>query len=49
MRDRRRHQRFLLGDGVEGTFRSLEDVNIEKVDDDELLISTVAPAKPGKL
>ncbi len=48
MSDRRRYQRIVLVDGAEGTFRSLEDVNIEKVDDDELLISTVAPAKPGE-
>ena len=47
MSDRRHYQRFVIGDGAEGTFRSLEDVNIEKTDDDELLISTVAPAAPG--
>ncbi len=48
MSDRRHYRRFVVGDGAEGTFRSLEDVNIEKVDDDELLISTVAPATPGE-
>lgn len=48
MSDRRRYQRFLLGDGCEGTFRSLEDVSVEKITDDELLLSTVAPAKPGE-
>lgn len=48
MGDRRRYQRFVLGDGCEGTFRSLEDVSVEKVTDDELLLSTVAPARPGE-
>ena len=48
MSDRRHYRRFVVGDGAEGTFRSLEDVNIEKTDDDELLISTAAPATPGE-
>ena len=48
MGDRRRYQRFVLGDGCEGTFRSLEDVSVEKVTEDELLLSTVAPARPGE-
>lgn len=48
MSDRRRNQRFVLGDGCEGTFRSLEDVSVEKVTDEELLLSTVAPARPGE-
>ncbi len=48
MGDRRRNQRFVLGDGCEGTFRSLEDVSVEKVTDEELLLSTIAPARPGE-
>ena len=48
MGDRRRYQRFVLGDGCEGTFRSLEDVSVEQVTEEELLLSTVAPARPGE-
>ena len=49
MSDRRRHQRFVLVDGAEGTFQSLDDVHIKKVDDDKLLIATIAPATPGEI
>ena len=49
MGDRRRHQRVVLADGCEGTLRSLEDVTVEKVSEDELLIISVPPAKPGKV
>lgn len=35
----------MLGEAAEGEFRSLEDVDIESVDDNELLIPTVAPVR----
>ena len=49
MGDRRRHQRFVLADGCEGTLRSLEDVIVEKVSEHELLLISVTPAKLGEI